>query len=87
MFFEMSTTRRHLTKPLPGHSQCEQVFLGAPEGVYGSPVTSDKQVGNLVFLRHKKNPENPQRAKDLRPKADFLPLSPTRILLHIQDLL
>lgn len=32
----------------------------------GSPVTSDKQVGNLVLQRHKKNHMNPQWARRLQ---------------------
>lgn len=35
-------------------------------GTSGSPVRSDEQVGNLVFLRHKKNRVNPQRARRLQ---------------------
>lgn len=54
---------------------CERVCIfSSTAGTPGSPVTSDKQVGNLVFPKHEKNHTNPQSAKR-RPKMDFLPLS------------
>lgn len=45
-------------------------------GTEGSPGTGDKQVGNLVSVRHKKNGVNPQRAPRLPAQNG---LSPTRI--------
>ncbi len=58
---EMST-RHFLTKHWWGILRLWVDIFRCTRGSLGSPVTSDKQVGNLVFLRHKKNHVNPQRA-------------------------
>lgn len=61
----------------------------------GSPVTSDKQVGNLVLQRHKKNHMNPQWARRLQaqnglstsfPNKDFS-MSHTHTILFMPLLL
>lgn len=58
---EMST-RHFLTKHWWGILTAWVDIFRCTRGSLGSPVTSDKQVGNLVFLRHKKNHVNPQWA-------------------------